>query len=90
MPWRLVFMGPQYGTCFTPHFWQLEVIEMLPRYLENFCTPDIDIKNYLRKPLLHCAECYSLPAPWVSYFCFKVNESGNIAGKCYMCLSSEG
>jgi len=61
------------------------IIEVAPRCLENLCNPDLDSKNFLLKPLLYCAVCDSVPAPWVSHFCFNVYESGNVAGKCYMC-----
>ena len=57
------------------------IIEVAPRILDNLCNPDLDSQSYLLKPLLYCAVCDSVPAPWVSHFPFNVYKSGNVAGK---------
>ena len=56
------------------------IIELSPKCLENLCNPDLDSKHYLLKPLLFCAVCESVLAPWVSHICFNFCESGNVAG----------
>jgi hypothetical protein len=37
---HLIFVGSQYGSCFTSHIWCLEFLT--PRILENLCTPSFN------------------------------------------------
>jgi hypothetical protein len=41
--WRLIFMGPHGRNCFMSSFWDLAFLEVNPKFLENLCTPDVNL-----------------------------------------------
>ena len=44
--WRLVFMGPQYGTCFVSPLWAPQNFEVARKYLkQNFASVYIEHCN---------------------------------------------